>query len=224
MAAVIEEKKLGIREFISLGVLFFSLFFLITLLTFNPEDGGWTHSGISSASKNAGGVIGAWIADFIFSLFGFEAYLFPLILSWHGFLFYKQEQHRHNGHLTVALRWLGLFITFVAGTVIFYLHVPRLMIDLPNGSGGILGQEAGDALLSILTESNTTVFSSSVFILGLSFFTGFSWFTLIDRIGKYTRWILNSTAQLAFTGKIIQPEQTSNVTDRVKKKILLNQR
>lgn len=218
MAAVVEEKNLGMREFISVGFLFFGLFFLITLLTFNQDDGGWTQSGIS-VPKNAGGIVGAWFSDLIFSVFGFEAYLFPVIIFWHSYLFYKQKQ-RSGGSLTIALRWLGLFITFVAGTVIFYLHVPRLMIDLPNGSGGILGQEAGDALLLVLSESNTTALSLSVFLLGLSFFTGFSWFALIDRIGKYTLWVVNSTATLAFTGQITQPAPTESG----KKKVPLNQK
>jgi S-DNA-T family DNA segregation ATPase FtsK/SpoIIIE len=223
MAAVIEEKKLGLREFVSTFFLFFGLFFLMTLLSFNQEDGGWTHSGISSVPKNTGGIIGAWISDLTFSLFGFEAYLFPLIIFWHGYLFYKQGQRNENG-LTLPLRWLGLFITFVAGTVIFYLHVPRLMIDLPNGSGGILGQEAGDALLLVLTEANTTALSLSVFLLGISFFAGFSWFALIDSIGRCTLWLLTSTARLAFTGQRTPAEPTSETIEATKKKIPLNQK
>lgn len=220
MAAVIEEKKLGMREFVSAGFLFFGLFFLITLLSFSQEDGGWTHSGISAVPKNAGGIIGAWISDLAFSLFGFEAYLFPLIISWHGYSIYTKNE-RTDTSLTVALRWLGLIITFIAGTVIFYLHVPRLpvhFIDFPNGSGGILGQEAGDMLLAILTESKTTILSTSIFLLGISFFTGFSWFALIDNIGKTTLWLLISLPRLAFTGQrtpLNKPEQS---TDTVKKK------
>lgn len=223
MSAVIEEKKLGMREFVSASFLFFGLYFLITLLTFNLEDGGWTHSGISSAPKNSGGMIGAWISDLTFSLFGFEAYLFPVLICWYSYLFYIQEQ-RNNSGLSVALHWLGLFITFVAGTVIFYLHVPRLMIELPNGSGGILGQEAGDALLALLTESNTTLLSTSIFLLGLSFFIGFSWFAVIDKIGKYTLWLLTAPLKLALTGQRIPLDQPAEATETVKKKILLNPR
>jgi S-DNA-T family DNA segregation ATPase FtsK/SpoIIIE len=210
MAAIIDKKKWGMREIISAGFLFFGLFFLMTLLTFSQEDGGWTHSGISAISKNAGGIAGAWISDLVFSLFGFEAYLFPLIVVWYGYLFYQQGQRRDSG-LKLAFRWLGLFITFVAGTVIFYLHVPRLMIELPNGSGGILGQEAGDALLLLFTESNTTILSVSVFMLGLSFFVGFSWFALIDRIGQYTLWLITSTLRLALTGQVAPLKQTEPV-------------
>jgi S-DNA-T family DNA segregation ATPase FtsK/SpoIIIE len=200
MAAVIEEKKLGMRELVSAIFLCSGIFFLVTLLTFNLEDGGWTHSGISAIPKNAGGIIGAWISDLAFSLFGFEAYLFPLLIVWYGYVFYKQEYQDNHG-MIVTFRWLGLLITFVAGTVIFYLHVPRLMIELPNGSGGILGQEAGDTLLLMLSESNTTLLSVSVFLLGISFFIGFSWLALVDRIGQSTLWLLTSTTRLAVSSK-----------------------
>lgn len=216
MAAVIEEKELGMRELMTTVFLFSGIFFLVTLLTFNLEDNGWTHSGVSTAPKNAGGVIGAWVSDLTFSLLGFEAYLFPLIIIWQGYLFYKQEFYNENA-LIITLRWLGLLISFIAGTVIFYLHVPRLIIELPNGSGGILGQEAGDTLLLILSESNTTTLSVSVFLLGISFFTRFSWFSLIDKIGQVTLWILNSIARLMFTGQKVP-------TANVKKKMLINQR
>jgi DNA segregation ATPase FtsK/SpoIIIE, S-DNA-T family len=204
MAAVMEEKNLGMREFISAIFLFSSLFYLVILLTFNIEDPGWTHSGIASAPKNLGGIIGAWLSDLTFSLFGFQAYLFPVIIGWHGYLFYKQE-HRSENALDIILHWIGLLITLIAGSVMFYLHVPRLMIELPNGSGGILGQEAGDTLLLMLSETNTTVLSSSIFLLGFSFFIGFSWLNLIDRIGQSTVWLLTAVWRLAVSGQRIAP-------------------
>jgi S-DNA-T family DNA segregation ATPase FtsK/SpoIIIE len=219
MAAVIKEKKMGIREFISTGFLLFSLFFLITLLTFNPEDGGWTHSGLSAIPKNAGGMIGAWISDLIFSLFGVEAYLFPLIFCWRGYLFYKPRPV-HENSLIIILRWLGALIALAAGTVLFYLHIPRLGIDLPNGSGGILGQEIGDALLLILTESSTTVLNSSIFMLGLSFFSGLSLFSLIDGIGRCSLWLLSSTTNTLFTEQITQQEPLSEASILSKKKLV----
>ena len=231
MAAVIEEKKVGLREFISTGYWVFGVFFLITLLTFNQDDGGWTHSGISSVPKNAGGMIGAWMADLVFSLFGFEAFLFPFIIVWQGYSFYKQE-HIDKSQLEIIFRWLGLLITFVAGTVIFYLHVPRLVIDYPNGSGGILGQEVGDMLLLMLTENNTTLLSVTVFLVGLSFFIGFSWFNLIDKIGQFTLWLLVGSFRLAFTGQrtTLNESNAKNNTKRksiepiVKKKVPIDLR
>jgi S-DNA-T family DNA segregation ATPase FtsK/SpoIIIE len=221
MAAVMEKKLFfSLREIVFASFLLFGMFFLMTLLTYNQEDGGWTHSGLSSVVQNAGGIIGAWIADLAFSLFGFEAYLFPFLISWHGYLFYRQANHRKNSTLGTLLRWVGLLTTFVAGTVIFYLHVPRLMIDLPNGSGGILGQEAGDIVLALLPELKATLLSAGVFLLGLSFFVGFSWFAVIDIVGKATLFIL----KLLFTGRIGETEKYAETTEKLpaKKKTKAN--
>ncbi len=215
MAAVMEENTLGMREVIAIGFFLLGLFFLLTLLTFNQDDGGWSQSGMSSVSQNAGGAIGAWLADLVFAVFGFEAYLFPPLVSWYGYVFYRQGKNTRS-KLTVFFHWLGLFITLIAGTVIFYLHVPRFIIELPNGSGGILGQEAGDALLLILTETNATILSVSIFILGVSFFMGFSWLTVVDTVGKYTLFCVNLIGRLFFVGQPQPAELTVNAA--IKKK------
>jgi S-DNA-T family DNA segregation ATPase FtsK/SpoIIIE len=216
MAAVMEENTLGMREVVAIGFFLLGLFFLLTLLTFNQDDGGWSQSGVSTVSQNAGGAIGAWLADLAFAVFGFEAYLFPPLVSWYGYLFYRQGKS-DSSRLTVFFHWLGLFITLIAGTVIFYLHVPRFIIELPNGSGGILGQEAGDAILLLLTETNATILSVSIFILGLSFFMGFSWLTVVDTVGKYTLFCLNLMARLFFVGQP-QPAEGALATATIKKK------
>jgi S-DNA-T family DNA segregation ATPase FtsK/SpoIIIE len=217
MAAVMEENTLGMREVVAIGFFLLGLFFLLTLLTFNQDDGGWSQSGMSTVSQNAGGTLGAWFADLVFTLFGFESYLFPPLISWYGYLFYRQRKTAVS-KLAVFFHGLGLFITLIAGTVIFYLHVPRFIIELPNGSGGILGQEAGDALLVVLTETNATLLSVSIFILGLSFFMGFSWLTVIDTVGKYTLFCVNLMGRLFFVGQP-QPTEVAVATANIKKKL-----
>jgi S-DNA-T family DNA segregation ATPase FtsK/SpoIIIE len=220
MAAVMEENSLGMREVIAVVFFLFSLFFLLTLLTFNQEDGGWSQSGVSAVSQNAGGIMGAWLADLVFSVFGFESYLFPVLLAWYSYLFYQQKNHTRR-RLTVFFHWLGLVITLIAGTIIFYLHVPRFVIDLPNGSGGILGQEVGDALLVLLSETQATTLNAGIFILGLSFLLGFSWLAVIDTVGKYTLLSVHLIGRLFFVG---QPASAhiSTVPDMAKKKPQLN--
>jgi len=64
MSAVIEEKTFrGLREVALLGLAACALFFLISLVTFSNEDAGWTHSGTGQGINNAGGMVGAWLAD-----------------------------------------------------------------------------------------------------------------------------------------------------------------
>ena len=199
MSAVIEERTVrGLREIALLGFSTLALFFLIALVTFSNEDAGWTHSGSMQSIDNACGVVGAWVADFVLSVFGLMAYLFPTMIVWHGYLVYSQAEHV-KGKFVFALRWFGFVATVVSGSAIFSLHILRLHIDLPGSTGGILGQEIGDALLIILGNSGATLLLLAMFLAGITLFTGLSWITLLDLVGKYTLLIINRCYQVSLS-------------------------
>lgn len=186
MAAVVEEKTFrGLREVAFLGFSAGALFFLISLVTFSNEDAGWSHSGATQTVTNACGVVGAWLSDFTLSIFGLTAYLFPAMISWYGYLIYRQGRSAGNKIIT-ALRWTGLIATIVSGAALFNLHLLRVRIELPGSTGGYLGQETGDALLIVFGNSGATLFLLVMLLAGVTLFTGLSWLTLLDMIGKST--------------------------------------
>jgi S-DNA-T family DNA segregation ATPase FtsK/SpoIIIE len=186
MSAVMEEKTFrGLREIAILVFFAVALFFLISLITFNNEDAGWTHSGAIQKVTNAGGFLGAWIADFTLSFFGLCAYVFPIILCWHGYLIYNQERQNQQ-KITIALHWLGSIATIVSGAALLYLYVLRVGIALPLGTGGILGQETGDSVLILFGNSGATLFLIVLLLSGITLATEMSWLSFIDLIGKYT--------------------------------------
>jgi S-DNA-T family DNA segregation ATPase FtsK/SpoIIIE len=186
MAAVMEEKTFrGLREVAFLGFIASGLFFLISLITFSNEDAGWTHSGSVLTVSNACGVFGAWIADFMLQCFGLVAYLFPVIIFWQGYLvFTRGSQGREK--MVIALQWLGSIATIVAGSALLNLYLLRIGVELPGNTGGILGQETGNALLVVLGNSGATLLLLVVLLAGVTLVTGLSWVALIDAIGKYT--------------------------------------
>ncbi|MFK5949270.1 MAG: DNA translocase FtsK 4TM domain-containing protein [Methylococcales bacterium] len=191
MSAVIEDKTIkGLREVAFLGFFTVALFFLISLVTFSNEDAGWTHSGTMLNINNACGMVGAWFSDFILSIFGLMAYLFPAMILWHGYLIYTQTAKR-NGKLIIAIRWSGFIATLISGSAIFYLHILRLRVDLPGSTGGILGQEVGDALLLVLGNSGATLLLLAIFLAGITLFTGLSWIALLDFVGKHSLLLAN---------------------------------
>ncbi len=195
MSAVIEEKTVkGLREVAFLGFFTVALFFLISLVTFSNEDAGWTHSGSMSIINNACGVVGAWFSDFVLSIFGLMAYLFPTMILWHGYLVYSQES-KQNSKLIIAIRWSGFIATVIAGSAIFYLHVLRLRVELPGSTGGILGQEVGEVLLLVLGNSGATLLLLAIFLAGITLFTGLSWIALLDFVGKYSLLMANKVYQ-----------------------------
>jgi S-DNA-T family DNA segregation ATPase FtsK/SpoIIIE len=186
MAAVMEEKTFrGLREVAFLGFIASGLFFLISLITFSNEDAGWTHSGSVQTVSNACGVFGAWIADFMLSCFGLVAYLFPVIIFWQGYLVYTQGRQVRE-KMVIALQWLGSIATIVSGSALLNLYLLRIGIELPSNTGGILGQETGNALLVVLGNSGATLLLLVVLLASVTLVTGLSWVALIDAIGKYT--------------------------------------
>jgi S-DNA-T family DNA segregation ATPase FtsK/SpoIIIE len=189
MAAVMEEKTFrGLREVALLGFIAGALFFLISLITFSNEDAGWTHSGSVQTISNACGVFGAWIADFMLQCFGLVAYLFPVIIFWQGYLIYTQGRQGRE-KMVIALQWLGSIATIISGAALLNLYLLRIGIELPGNTGGILGQETGNALLVVLGNSGATLLLLVVLLAGVTLVTGLSWIALIDVIGKYTVFI-----------------------------------
>ncbi|MFI3156866.1 MAG: DNA translocase FtsK 4TM domain-containing protein [Methylococcaceae bacterium] len=184
-----EEKTFrGLREVALLGFIAGALFFLISLITFSNEDAGWTHSGSVQTVSNACGVFGAWIADFMLSCFGLVAYLFPVIIFWQGYLVYTQGRQDREKTI-IGLQWLGSIATIISGSALLNLYLLRIGIELPSNTGGILGQETGNALLVVFGNSGATLLLLVVLLAGVTLVTGLSWVALIDIIGKYTVFI-----------------------------------
>jgi len=106
----------GLREgaLLILGTL--AIYLLVSLVSYLPTDPGWSHTGSSGDINNAGGVVGAFIADILFYLFGYLAYLLPAMVAYSGWLIYKG--HTASGDIDLhilAIRWSGFLLTVGAG-------------------------------------------------------------------------------------------------------------
>ncbi len=187
MSAVMEEKTFrGLREVAVLSCFASALFLLISLVTFNHEDGGWLHPPTNLKVANACGVIGAWLADISLNFFGLIAYLFPAIIVWRSYLFYKQITHKLEKNVIVTL---GIIATMVALAALLYLYPLRVGIELPRSAAGILGEETGEKIYTLFGNSGATLFLIVLLLAGVTLTTGLSWVTLIDFLGKYTFFI-----------------------------------
>ncbi len=186
MAAVMEEKTFrGLREVALLSVVAGALFFLISLLTFNNDDAGWTHSGSVQTISNACGVFGAWLADFILSFFGLCAYTFPFILVWQGYLTYSQRRIEQSRTM-LTLHWLGAIATIISADALFNFYLLHTGIELPRNAGGILGQEIGTLLAIAFGNSGATLFLLVILFAGLRLVTEISLLAVLDFIGKHS--------------------------------------
>ena len=221
MSAIIEKKTIrGLRE---IGILSFftgAVFLLFALFTFNTSDAAWTHSSELGTITNCCGILGAWIADVMLSLFGLSAYLFPFIITWHGYLVFA-EPRVNKEKLSISLRGLGSLALIISNAALSYLYIYRVGVQLPGTTGGYLGQEIGDKTLLLFGNSGATLFLIMLFLSGLTLTTNISWLSLIDAIGRYcvllSRFIIYgfnfsshqpSTTEAQFDDEIYQPSIT----------------
>ena len=173
-----------LREGAMLLLLAVAAYFMLSFITYSPEDPGWSFTGPRNQVLNAGGPMGAWFSDVFLYLFGLLAYLFPIMVGWSGWLIYKERNPDDsiNVHL-VALRWAGFFITLAAGSALCSIHIPSGSVALPGGSGGILGSFLQSMLVSMFSFTGSTLLLLALLLSGFTLFSGVSWLSVMDAIG-----------------------------------------
>ena len=68
-------------NFLGFGLIGFSLYILLSLLSWNPSDPAYFYTNNNSEILNLGGPIGAQISDFFLSVFGNGSYLILFIVT-----------------------------------------------------------------------------------------------------------------------------------------------
>ena len=191
----------GAREGAMIVLFFFSVYLIIALVSFDAQDPGWSSLGSDRSVHNLGGRAGAWCADVLMSLFGYLAYLFPLLVGYRAWLVFRQANQSWSW-LMGGLRFMGFIMTMIAATSLAYIHFDTVPGSLPeidssgrNSAGGILGIEVGGLALDTLSSLGSTLFLLAIFLIGMTIFTDVSWIGLMDSIGKITlnsgTWILS---------------------------------
>ena len=173
----------GLREGAMLVLGAIALFLLTAFVTYNVDDPGWSHTGMREDVHNATGVVGAWFADVLFSLFGYLSYLLPVIIAYSGWLVIRGGEQREVDYHVLAIRWAGFFVTLATGCALASIHFSIPDTTLPLDGGGILGRWLGDGLASVLGLLGSTLILLAVLLAGTTLFSGISWFTVIDFIG-----------------------------------------
>jgi S-DNA-T family DNA segregation ATPase FtsK/SpoIIIE len=174
-----------LREGAFIGFAATFLYLLVALNSYSPTDPGWSRTG-SAVVSNAGGPTGAWLADVFFSLFGYMAYLFPVMVGYRAWVLFRQRYHPAPfDWTTVAIRIVGLCFVMMASTALATLRDAN-PAALPFGAGGALGQFVGTAALEALSVFGSRVILLAILLFGMTIFTDISWLRLMDDLGALT--------------------------------------
>ena len=186
-----------LRELAFWLVIALGLYFLISFLSFSSQDPGWSYIGERSKPENLGGSAGAWFSSVFLGLFGFLAFLFPVMVIWSGWLIFKERNPDDTvNYWLVGLRWGGFFLTVAAGSALAAMHISSLGNSFPEGPGGILGRALESVFVPAFSSTGSSLLLISIFLGGWTLFTGISWFTVMDWIGEAVIWLMNKSRYL----------------------------
>ena len=178
-------KELG-SEIVVFFSVFLALYALLSLLTYNASDPGWSHSGGSLESiQNWGGSKGAVFSDMLLHGFGYVSYFVPIMILVLGVRFYI---NRHNpiesDYLARVIVAIGFLITVAGGCGLENLHFNHFASGKPFVAGGFFGDWLNNSLIGAFGQIGSTLLMVTLFLAGVTIFTGLSWFKLMDTIGE----------------------------------------
>ena len=171
-----------LREVSIIGMLAIVVYLALALLTYSPNDPGPTHSGGGGEVLNFGGTIGAWLADWIFTVFGRMAFLLLALLAIHTYRVYQRSGDARQRLWNRLLVLIGFSFSLFAGCSLENFYFPFAAQQSAFPAGGIIGQY-GAGLTTNFGEVGATVLFIALFITGVTLGIELSWFSLMDRIG-----------------------------------------
>ncbi len=175
----------GLRESALVVLVAVGVYLLLALVSFDRTDPGWSVSGSGGEISNMGGSAGAFFADLFLFLFGYLAYLAPLMVAYSGWLLYREvNDNGQADYHVLGIRWGGFVLTLIAGCGLSSLHFDQGF--LPSDAGGLLGNLVASAFILAFSYIGTTLLLLALFFAGITIFTSLSWLKVIDSTGKIT--------------------------------------
>lgn len=176
-----------LKEGSLIGLLALTGYLSMALATFNPGDPGWTYTGVNNEVDNLVGIAGAWVADVLFFLIGYLAFLLPLALVYQAWRIFQSRKDALVFHWMVfAFRFIGLLLVLSTGTALAAMHFYANTMGLREGSGGVLGLIIAQSLIAAFSYVGATLISLAGFLFGLTLFTNISWIGLMEKTGELT--------------------------------------
>ena len=170
---------------------FLGIFILIALSTFSPRDSGWNTQVFSgdvinnNQISNAVGSWGAYLSDFLLTIFGYMAYILVYWLLWPLVRHFFLSRHKipfsdiYTGLL--GLKVFGWVLVVLSGSTLFALVMEPGISFLPQEGGGLIGSRISSVFIIPLSFIGSLLLFTSTLLLGLTLSLEVSWVTIISK-------------------------------------------
>ncbi len=161
-----------------------AIYLAVVLFGYHRADPAWTHTGTGELTLNPGGVLGAYLSDLLFYLFGVSAWWWVgLMLQrvWAGY-----QNLRTDSVFDKRTLWassIGFLLLILSSSALEAIRLYTLKASLPLAPGGVFGKLLGDALTHLLGFTGATLLLIALLVTSFSVFSGLSWLRFVDALG-----------------------------------------
>ncbi|MDX1269551.1 MAG: DNA translocase FtsK 4TM domain-containing protein, partial [Oceanisphaera sp.] len=162
-------------------IILLAIFMMLSLVSYHASDPGWSQTAWGGDIRNAAGPAGAWLADILLFAFGFSAYLVPFFMVLIGWVtLWRPRSLSDICYLTLSLRIIGFLMLLLSLLALASMNVGNIYYF---SSGGLIGDMLASALTSMFGSLGTTLVLLCGFATGVTFFSGWSWLLIVERLG-----------------------------------------
>ncbi|WP_392563584.1 DNA translocase FtsK 4TM domain-containing protein [Orbus wheelerorum] len=161
-----------------------AIYFLFSLVSFDPADPGWSQTAWHEPIRNWGGIVGAYLSDIFLQFIGFVAYSLPILIiifCVQGMLYFYHHTDKAVNYFSLSLRVIGFLAFIFSATGFFALNIQ----DVEQfQAGGILGNIVADEVLPFLNHIGASIILFAFCIACITLLTGLSWFFIAEMTGR----------------------------------------
>ncbi len=151
-----------IRESIAVVFLFMSIFLLISLISYSPSDPSLNSFSSSGIIRNWGGLVGSYLSDLLYQIFGYSSFIFVIILFVSSILLFR------NIFSFSKWRFFGYCLLIISLCIIFSLLFPEGAAIIWDGDGGgMLGKIFSSLLMGYFSRSGALVVIGMLLVLSM---------------------------------------------------------
>ncbi|MFU8830826.1 MAG: DNA translocase FtsK [Wenzhouxiangella sp.] len=168
-----------VAEAMFLLILVMAIYLILSLVTYHAGDPGWSRDAAQDQVRNLGGSFGAWVSDLFLVLFGYMAYVAPILIGLAGFRI-LQERSEPATLADWGVRAGGLLLIVLTGCMVLAMQDRGSLSD----GGGVIGSVLSGPMVNAMGFTGAALINLTILLAGITLFTGLSWIRVIDRTGR----------------------------------------
>ena len=178
-------------ESIFILLLTLGVVFLISLVTYSPDEGPWTGGAqLVKPVINGAGMFGAYLSDISIGVLGYVSYIIPIALIWLGYNFHRDANKERSSQITFLLRLTAFLVMLFFTAALAHQFAPEIKIieGLKDTflAGGWIGMSMHDLVFYEIFGSSSTIIYIGIIFVSFSIASSASWRNISTSLFKKT--------------------------------------